>query len=806
MPLHLRRPTAALAALVLPGLIALAPPASAAPAPQASGQLVGDLATGRTLTVDPTAAPAPSGQSPTYRGVFRFDSSTCSGGGERRATADATTVTVPQDGFLTSDVGSYYALSWDVAGSPVAGQCFGPVQRGFTSLTVAYSPAEPTQGTELTASGSVSPDTDLNGTTKRTYAWFLDGRQAGTGPTFTPTAEAGGQELVLTVTATRPGYADQTASTTARRVPQKTIGAPAPTIDDTTPAVGQLLTAADGFGTAPRPDGLVATYRWGLVGDDAACAVAGPTAATHRVVRAELGRRLCVVSALSAPGHEPESRTSAPTDAVAAGTVAVRPTIDDTTPVVGQKLTASPGTDDADVKVAYRWGRDDAGECNLLDDGSAGATYTVRAADLDSRLCVRGSYTSTGYEPAVRTSDATAAVARGTLVPTTPTISDTTPTFGDELTATQPRTGLPDEAVASFRWGTVTGEGSAAVCTPSGTASAKHVVSTGEVGARLCVVSTVTADGYTSGTATSAPTAAAVPASLDAPTPTVTNTSRTSGAPRIDDVLEAKADTTGLPSGTTVTYAWGTLAGSGATTSCSPSGRSGSTDARYTVVAADGGQQVCVVLTASRPGHTSDSAASAGTATVLQRIGTLDRPAITGGSTPPRLGQVLQVARPAAAPQGATVAVAWGRLRGTACVANGATGSAYRVRTADLGSTLCVRTTVGGPAYEKAESVVSTRAGLVTEPSRLALDDRTVVGRQRLAIVGYGLRPGQRYQLLVRGTRVERGTVAADGRYRGSYVFPRSTRSGSGYPVRLVVSDAKGRTTFSATVTVTYRR
>ena len=64
MPLHLRRPTAALAALVLPGLLALAAPATAAPAPQATGQLVGDLATGRTLTVDPSAAPAPAGDAP----------------------------------------------------------------------------------------------------------------------------------------------------------------------------------------------------------------------------------------------------------------------------------------------------------------------------------------------------------------------------------------------------------------------------------------------------------------------------------------------------------------------------------------------------------------------------------------------------------------------------------------------------------------------------------------------------------------------------------------------------------------------
>jgi len=489
-----------------------------------------------------------------------------------------------------------------------------------------------------------------------------------------------------------------------------------------------------------------------------------------------------------------------------AGTFTVRPTIDDTTPVVGQKLTASPGTDDAGVSVTYRWGRDDAGECNLLDDGSAGATYTVRAADLASRLCVRGSYSSTGYEPATRTSDPTAAVARGTLVPATPTIDDTTPTFGDVLTATQPRDGLPAEAQASFRWGTVSGTGASATCTTAGDPGAQHTVTAGEVGARLCVVSTVTADGYTSGTATSAPTSAAVEASLDAPTPTVVNTSRTNGAPRIDDVLEARTDTTGLPAGTRVDLAWGRLTGTGANATCTPTSAAGSTGAKYTVTAADGGSSVCVVATASRTGHTTDRASSAGTAVVLKRVGALTTPMVTGGSSAPRPGELLQVARPATAPQDATVTVAWGRVRGGACVANGATGSSYRVTVADLGRSLCATTTVGGPAYEKDVSVVSTRQALVTERARLAVDDRTVVGRQKVAVRGYGLRPGQTYRLLALGRVVERGTVAANGRYVGTYRFPSSTTSHPGRAIRLVVSDASGRRTFDATVKVTYRR
>lgn len=987
MKIHAGWSATLVAAVALSGLVSVGP-ATAAPAPQASGQLVGELVTGATLTVDPTAGPAPQGDAPAYRGVYRFGTSACAGAGDQRADAAATTVTVRKDELFSSDVGSYYALSWTVDGQPVSGECFGPVQRGFASLTASYSPEKPAQGVELTAGGTVSPDSDLNGTTKRTYAWQLDGRTVGTGPTFTPTAEAGGQELVLVVTATRPGYADATARTTPQAVPQKAIGAPAPTVDDTTPAVGQELTASTVFADGARPEGTTVAYRWGVLGDAGACTTSGAASATHRVTRAELGARLCVVSQVAAPGHDGETRTSAPTDAVAPGTFTAVPTIDDTTPGVGQTLTAGPGTDDEQVAVSYRWGRDDDGECNLFDDRAAGATYTVRLADRGTALCVRGSYTSTGYEPATRSSAPTAtvgqgtlaqgaptiddttpvvgqrltatdgfaagakpdgttvtfrwgvrtgevcttsgdastthrvtraelgtavcvvaeasapgygtssrssapteavakgtisatptiddttpvvgqrltaspgldddqvsvayrwgrqdgaecnlfddraagatyvvragdldgqvcvrgtytstgyetanrvsaatqAVARGTLKPVTPTISDTTPTFGDALTATQPRDGLPSEAVESFVWGVVSGDGAAATCTTDGDASSRHDVRPGEVGQRLCVVSTVTADGYTTGTATSAPTAAVSKAPLTVPTPAIVNTSRKEGAPQIDDVLRADVGT--VPSGTVVDYAWGHVSANGCTAV-------GVTGPRFVVEARDGGERVCVVATGRRVGHADASATSAPTATVLRRIGTLTAPAITGGTVTPRLGETLAIARPAQAPKDATVAVAWGRTTSKGCVANGATGATYRLTTADLGRVMCATTTVSGAAFEQTETVVSTRANAVTEPARLVLDDRTIVGRQKMVIRGFGLKPGQTYRLSVSGKVVAKGTVATNGRYVATYAFPRGTASHSARAVRLTVKAASGKTSFSGSTTVSYRR
>ncbi|MEH3034115.1 MAG: hypothetical protein PGN07_08775 [Aeromicrobium erythreum] len=149
--------------------------------------------------------------------------------------------------------------------------------------------------------------------------------------------------------------------------------------------------------------------------------------------------------------------------------------------------------------------------------------------------------------------------------------------------------------------------------------------------------------------------------------------------------------------------------------------------------------------------------------------------------------------------------VAWGRVRSGACAPSGATGSSYTVGTADLGSTLCATTTVGGSAYESSASVVSTRSGVVTEPARLVVSDRTIVGRQKVTVTGYGLRPGQTYRLYALGKVVAKGSVAANGRYVGTYAFPKGTKSHSARSIRLVVTDAAGRATFSGTVTVSYR-
>lgn len=116
-------------------------------------------------------------------------------------------------------------------------------------------------------------------------------------------------------------------------------------------------------------------------------------------------------------------------------------TISDTTPTVGQTLTAT--LTPAGATATISWFRD-----NGVFVGS-GSTYTVRSTDAGYKLYAWAD--GTGNTSGEATSAQTApveAMAAPTIVLQSVTISDTTPTVGDVLTASlQPR-----NATASFTW------------------------------------------------------------------------------------------------------------------------------------------------------------------------------------------------------------------------------------------------------------------------------------------------------------------------------------------------------------------
>ena len=99
-------------------------------------------------------------------------------------------------------------------------------------------------------------------------------------------------------------------------------------------------------------------------------------------------------------------------------------TIDDTTPVVGDDLTASTANAaDPDglpdpFAPTWKWYRTPDGGSETEISGAASATYTVVAADLDATLTAKASWTDTGGFANTLASAATSAVAAASTLPT----------------------------------------------------------------------------------------------------------------------------------------------------------------------------------------------------------------------------------------------------------------------------------------------------------------------------------------------------------------------------------------------------
>jgi hypothetical protein len=218
------------------------------------------------------------------------------------------------------------------------------------------------------------------------------------------------------------------------------------TIDDTTPAQGQTLTASN---TLADPNGLgTIIYQWQRNGVD----IVGATGATYTTSQADVGLTLRVVASYTDGQGTVESVTSASTAAVSnvneAPTGSV--TIDDTTPTQGQTLTASNTLADADGlgTITYQWQR------NGVDiAGATGSTYTTSQADVGLTLRVVASYTDGQGTPESVASASTATVTNVNDEPTGGVRIVGTPEAGQTLNVDTRTLGDADGMGAlSYQW------------------------------------------------------------------------------------------------------------------------------------------------------------------------------------------------------------------------------------------------------------------------------------------------------------------------------------------------------------------
>ncbi|WP_331547765.1 hypothetical protein [Propionicimonas sp.] len=464
--------------------------------------------------------------------------------------------------------------------------------------------------------------------------------------------------------------------------PLETFAIGTPALSPGAPKVGDLIQVDPGT-WSPAP----ASFAYSWFRDDAV--IGGAVAADYQVDAKDLGTHISVSVTATRVGYHPATSVTAATAAVTAGTLASSPTptVSDTTPVVGQTLTADPGVwGPAPVGLSYQWLRG-----STLIPSATSASYTVAEADAGATLTVQVTGTKPGYTTVTKTSTATAVVALAVLSPTSvPTISDVTPVVGQVLTASSGVWG-PAPVGLSYQWL----RGSTLI--PSAT-SASYTVQAADAGATLTVQVTGSKVGYTTVTKTSSATARVAVGVLSV-VPRVSDTT-----PVVEQTVTAEPGLT-TPNGVAWRYQWHRKSSSGKTYRISSA-----TQQTYAVKASDRGFKLQVKVTGSLAGYASVTKTTAWTSKVAKAtFTTAPLPAISGVS---RVSMKL-TANPGSWSPTATLKYQWYRVSstGSSTAIKGATKSSYTPTSADKGRRLKVRVQGSRAGY-----VTATRYSTLTSP------------------------------------------------------------------------------------------
>jgi hypothetical protein len=234
-----------------------------------------------------------------------------------------------------------------------------------------------------------------------------------------------GQQVFARVTAIRAGYTTTTVDSAPVTIQPGTIPVTGnPTISGTVQVGSTLQSHAGTWGSLLSP--VSSTWQWRADGTD----IPGATSATYAVRPGDVGKSLSAAEHLTATGYQATTIVSGSTVAVPVPVIspAPTPTISGT-PRVGAPLQVATGTWMTGVTLSYQWSVDGSPVA-----GATGKTYVPAPADLGRTVAVAVTGIRLGYPDVTRTSADTAAVGRGVLRTSKPTILGQR-TVGKKLTA-----------------------------------------------------------------------------------------------------------------------------------------------------------------------------------------------------------------------------------------------------------------------------------------------------------------------------------------------------------------------------------
>jgi hypothetical protein len=500
------------------------------------------------------------------------------------------------------------------------------------------------------------------------YQWQRNGVDIATATarTYVIVAADLGAFLSVKVTYSASGYVpddnivvSSKKITTTFTAPSTALSITNTTAPNTTPKVGQTLTAIEGT-WSPAPTSFNYVWKWAPTATGTFTEISGADGKTYVVQPADVGRVIKVEVAGVRANYDLTPKSSAVTAAVLAGTFGAAPT-----PVIsglatsGATLTVAEGAwSPTPDSFTYQWSV--AGTAIAAPLGT-GSSYVVRPVDAGKKITVVVKAVRAGYT----TSTSPASLSPFAATPK-PTITGTA-AVGKQLTAVA-GTWSPTAAL-SYVW-------KRGVNTIAGASASTYTLVAADVDQPITVTVTATLAGYRTTSVTSDATVAVAKGTFTtAPTPTIAGSAWTGS--KLTATLGPVA---WAPKEDSFTYQWAADGQSVASVAGKP--------LEYEVKAADLGKTITFTVTAKKNAYEDASRTSLATAAVtLPLIATAPTPTITGTV---KVGATL-TANPGVVPAGTTGATVKSYQWSSATTAtgvytniDGATANTYVLKAADV--------------------------------------------------------------------------------------------------------------------------